>query len=198
MAPKQTQRIGIFLALALVMAATRLHHFDPLPDASWAVFFLGGFWLRGATRWAFPLLLALAVLVDYIVITSSGLSFFQHYCVSPAYWTIAPGYLALWMGGQWLAQRRPALDLRTLGLAVGALLVSEFVCYLLTNGSFYWMSANVPQPRSFGAWMENFGDWYLIFLKTTAMYVAVGAVLHVTVTQLAGSLKASQSHGARQ
>ena len=34
MAMTQTQRLGIFSLLALVMAATRLHHFDAIPDAS--------------------------------------------------------------------------------------------------------------------------------------------------------------------
>ncbi|HEX7817529.1 hypothetical protein [Dyella sp.] len=198
MAPKQTQRIGIFLGLALVMAATRLHHFDALPDASWAVFFLGGFWLRGAARWAFPLLMALAVLVDFYVITSLGMNFFDHYCVSAAYWMLVPGYLALWMGGSWLALHQSGLSVRTLGLAVAALLVSEMVCYTLTNGSYYWLSATVPQPRSFHAWFANYGDWYLAFLKTTAIYAAVGLGLHVVVTQLASSLKGSTAHGVRQ
>lgn len=198
MAPKQTQRIGIFLALALVMSATRLHHFDALPDASWAVFFLGGFWLRGSTRWAFPILMALAVLVDFFVITHAGISFFDNYCVSAAYWMLAPAYLSLWIGGSWLAGHQRGLGLRTLGLACAALLVSEFVCYLLTNGSYYWMSATVPQPRSMANWFANFGDWYLPFLRTTAIYAAIGAVLHVVVTQLAGTLKAGQQHDAKQ
>ena len=53
MAKTATQRLGIFLALAVVMAATRihislLHH--ALWDASWAIFFLAGFWLRGTGR----------------------------------------------------------------------------------------------------------------------------------------------------
>lgn len=47
-------RVGLFLVLALVMAATRINHFGALPDASWAVFFLAGFYLRGSARWAFP------------------------------------------------------------------------------------------------------------------------------------------------
>ncbi|MEO6927038.1 MAG: hypothetical protein ABI129_10270, partial [Rhodanobacter sp.] len=91
MATTPTQRLGIFALLALVMAATRLHHFDALPDASWGVFFLAGFWLRGSARWAFPLLIAEAVLVDFFVITGSGLDFWSHYCVSPAYWFL-PAY----------------------------------------------------------------------------------------------------------
>ena len=52
MAMTQAQRLGIFLALALVMALTRgsigIHHFEAFPVASWGVFFLAGFWLRGA------------------------------------------------------------------------------------------------------------------------------------------------------
>ena len=78
MATTPTQRLGIFAALALVMAATRVHlslfHHD-VWDASWGVFFLAGFWLRGTGRWAFPLLMAEAVLVDYLVITRMGISF---------------------------------------------------------------------------------------------------------------------------
>ena len=90
-----TQRLGIFVALAVVMAATRmhhsiLHHFDALLDASWGIFFLAGFWLRGAGRWAFPLLMAEAVLIDYLVISGQGLDFWSHYCVSPAYLALLP------------------------------------------------------------------------------------------------------------
>lgn len=185
----QIQRVSIFIALALVMAVTRIHHFDVLPDASWAVFFLAGFWLRGSARWAFPLLLAEAVLVDFVVITQQGINFWSHYCVSPAYWFLIAAYAALWLGGSWLAKHQRGLRLPTLGLAVLALLASEAVCYLISNGSFYWISASVPAPRSFGAWFVNLGDWYLPFLETTAVYVALGAVLHVLVTQLSRTLQ---------
>ena len=195
MAKTQTHRIGIFLMLALVMAATRLHHFSTLPDASWGVFFLAGFWLRGSARWAFPLLIAEAVLVDFFVITGAGLDFWTHYCVSPAYWTM-PAYLgALWFGGSWLARHQSGLRLPTLGLAAVALVVSETVCYLISNGSFYWLSASVPLPRSNAGWFANLGDWYLPFLGTTALYAGLGAVLHVGVTLLARSLRGASQPG---
>jgi hypothetical protein len=189
MASKQIQRLGIFLALALVMAATRLHHFDALPDASWGVFFLAGFWLRGSARWAFPLLMAEAVLVDFFAITGQGMNFWSHYCVSAAYWFLIPSYFSLWLGGSWLAKHQSGLRLPTLGLAALALLASEGACYLVSNGSFYWLSDSVPAPRGFGSWFANLGDWYLPFLGTCALYVAIGAVLHVLVTQLARTLK---------
>ncbi|GAB2587470.1 hypothetical protein ISP15_06820 [Dyella jejuensis] len=185
MATTQTQRLGILAALALVMAATRMHHFDALPDASWGIFFLAGFWLRGSARWAFPLLMAEAVLVDYIAITHMGINFWSHYCVSAGYWFLVPAYGALWLGGSWLAKHHAGLRLSTLALAAAALLVSENLCYLISNGSFYWLSAHVPAPRSFGAWFQNMGDWYLPFLQTTALYVGLGAVLHVLAVQIA-------------
>ncbi len=200
MAMTRTQRWVIFLALALVMAVTRIHlslFNHDVRDASWAVFFLAGFWLRGSVRWAFPLLMAEAVLVDYLVIRGQGLDFWSHYCVSPAYWALIPAYFSLWLGGSVLARYQRGLHLSTLGLAVVALLVSEAACYVISNGSFYWISANVPQPRSFSAWFENMGDWYLPFLTTTAFYVAIGAMLHVLVIQLARTLGHATSRDLR-
>jgi hypothetical protein len=197
MAKTQIQRVGIFLLLALAMAATRLHHFGALPDASWGVFFLAGFWLRGSARWAFPLLIAEAVLIDFFVITGQGVDFWSHYCVSVAYWFMPAYFGALWFGGSWLAKHQVGLRLQTLGLAVVALLVSEAVCYLISNGSFYWLSASVPQPRTLASWFVNLGDWYLWFLDTTVRYVGIGAVLHVLVVQLARVLRQSDRPGLR-
>ena len=178
-----TQRTLILALLAVLMIGTRVNHWTPIPDASWAVFFIGGFYLRNWTRWAFPLLMVLAVVIDYAVITGQGMSFWQHYCVSAAYWFLVPAYFAMWAGGLWVA-RNYSRSWRTLGLTVVALLASVAVCQLLSQGSFYWLSANVPAPRSFGAWFANLGDWYLPFLQTTALYVGLGAVLHVLAVQL--------------
>jgi hypothetical protein len=184
----QTRRLGIFIALALMMAATRIHlslFQHDVRDASWAVFFLAGFWLRGNARWAFPLLMAEAVLVDYLVITQQGGDFWSHYCVSAAYWFLLPSYASLWLGGSWLAKRQHGLRPQTLGLAVMALLVSVSVCYLVSNGSFYWLSDSVPLPRSMASWSANLGQWYLPFFETTALYVGLGALVHVLALQLA-------------
>ncbi|WP_266168410.1 hypothetical protein [Dyella subtropica] len=191
MATTQNQRLGIFLALALVMAATRVHlslfHHD-VWDASWGIFFLAGFWLRGSVRWAFPLLMAEAVLVDYLVISNQGINFWDHYCVSAAYWFLVPSYFSLWMGGSWLAGQKTGLNLRSLGLAAMAMLASWAVCYVISNGSFYWLSSSVPQPRSMAAWFSNLGDWYLFFLETMALYAALGLAVHALVLQLTRTL----------
>ncbi len=171
------QRIGIFSILAVLMAATRLHHFAAAPDASWAVFFVAGFYLRGSSRWAFPLLVALAVLVDFIVISSQGLDFWSHYCVSPAYWFLLPSFALLWAGGSGLRSRYQGLGWNALGALVLSLVVATTACYLVSNGSFYWLSPSVADP-SFAGWMKNLGDWYFAYLSTTVAYVAIAAAVH--------------------
>ncbi|MEP7184930.1 MAG: hypothetical protein ABI767_03755 [Rhodanobacter sp.] len=191
MVKTMTQRLVILMALVAVMAATRIHlsllHHNIL-DASWAIFFLAGFWLRGAGRWAFPLLMAEAVLVDYLVINGQGIDFWSHYCVSVAYWFLIPSYFSLWLGGSWLAKHQVGLRLQTLAMAAVALMVSWASCYLLSNGSFYWLSDSVPLPRTFDSWFANLADWFLPFLGTTVLYVGIGAVVHVLAVQMGRAL----------
>lgn len=181
-------RVGILLILALVMAATRINHFAPLPDASWAVFLAAGFYLRGQWRWAFPLLLAEAVLIDYLVISAQGLAFWNHYCMSPAYLILLAAYPLLWVAGAFLRGQYRGLDLRSLALLVGTAFVAVNLFYLVSNGSFYWLADSVPLPRSFGAWMQNLGDWYPAYLRINLTYVAAFAAVHVLVVLAAQRL----------
>lgn len=208
-----SQRVGVLAILALVMAATRVNHFAALPDASWAVFFIAGFYLssaadaraplfsaRGATRWAFVLLVALAVLIDYVVITAQGIGFWDHYCVSPAYWFLLPAYFTLWSGGAWLRRHYAGLRWRELGMLAGALVAAVSVCYLISNGSYYWLSDGWLTPgraRSFGGWIENLGDWYLPYLRTNLMYGAIAAALHVGTALAAREIRMLASRRAR-
>lgn len=201
-------RLGVFAILAIVMVATRANlihlgtHIGSLPDASWAVFFIAGFYLRGSVRWAFPALMALAVGVDYAVISGQGLSFWSHYCVSPAYWFLVPSYAALWFGGAWLRQRYDGLHARELGLLLVSAVAAASVCYLVSNGSYYWLSnhwqAAAGVTASFGGWMKNLGDWYLPFIGLTLVYVAIAAVLHVLATRALGAMAGHGTAGEQR
>lgn len=179
-----SQRLLILTLLGALMAATRINHFAPIPDASWAVFFIGGFYLSTWTRWAFPTLMALAVAVDYAVITRSGTSFWSHYCVSPAYWCLVPAYFAMWAGGLWLQRQQVATNLRSLGQLAASFVTAVVVCQLVAQGSFYWVSASVANPTLAG-WWQNYADWLLPYMTSAAIYVGIAAVVHVAVTQLA-------------
>ncbi|MDO5505470.1 MAG: hypothetical protein Q4F49_04145 [Pseudoxanthomonas suwonensis] len=179
----RSSRLLTFAALAVLLAATRMHHFAVVPDASWAAFFLGGLALRGSTRWAFPALMALAVAVDWLVITRSGMSFWQHYCVSPAYWMLIPAYFAMWAGGMWLRGREAGFDGRGAGLLALALPLSVITCHLLAQGSFYWIA--VAEPTVAG-WWKNYTDWLLPYMGSAALYVGLAVIGHGVMTQLRG------------
>ncbi|MEO6102581.1 MAG: hypothetical protein ABIP44_02950 [Pseudoxanthomonas sp.] len=184
------QRATVFALLVLLLVSTRLNlptsvtHFGPVPDASWAAFFIGGFYLRTWTRWAFPVFMALAVLVDYLVISGQGMDFFAHYCMSAAYWFLVPAYFALWLGGMLTRRYYKEANGKALAVLVASLVGAVVACHLLSQGSFYWISDSVAQP-SLAGWWKNYSDWFPGYLRTTAIYVGLAVIAHVGVTQAA-------------
>lgn len=170
-------RLALFAVLALLMAATRLNHFGMVPDASWAVFFLGGFYLWSNTRWAFPALMVLAMAVDYVVITGNGASFWSHYCMSPGYWMLLPAHFALWAAGAGLRRFGQDKPLRQLAGLAPALLVGVAACHLFAQGGFYWLASAVAEPTLAG-WAANYGHWFMPYLGTTALYVGLALPVH--------------------
>jgi len=93
----------LFAALLVLMVATRFKHFGDalhLPDASMAVFFLGGLYLR--RHLSFVLFVALAVLLDWVSIAYAGVSDF---CVTAAYAFLPLAYAVLWYAGRGYASR---------------------------------------------------------------------------------------------
>ena len=191
------QRATVFALLVLLLVSTRLNlptaitHFGPVPDASWAAFFIGGFYLRNWTRWAFPVFMALAVLVDYVVITGQGMDFFAHYCMSAAYWFLVPAYFALWSGGMLTRRFYKEANGKALAVLAASLVGAVVACHLLSQGSFYWLSDSVTDP-TFAGWWKNYSDWFLPYLTSTAIYVGLATIVHVGVLQ-AARLRASAS-----
>ena len=185
-----TQRAILFTLIASLLMATRLNlpaaltHLGPIPDASWAAFFLGGFYLRSWTRWAFPVFMALAVLADYVVISGQGMDFFAHYCMSAAYWFLIPAYFALWFGGMLVRRFYVEANGKALAVLAASLFGSVVLCHLLSQGSFYWISDSVADP-TFAGWWKNYSDWFLPYLRTTAIYAGLAVIVHVGVTQAA-------------
>lgn len=179
--------LAVFAALALLMAATRAHHFGAIPDASWAVFFAAGVYLTGHQRWAFPALMALAVVVDYVVISATGVNFWSHYCVSPGYWFLLPAHAAMMAAGQWAASAGLAPRWALLGRLVLALAVGTAACHLLVQGGFYWFSSSVAEPTLAG-WAKNWSDWLLPYAQVAFAWVAVIGALHLAVQPLLARL----------
>jgi hypothetical protein len=182
-------RLAILIALTLLIVATRSHHFGAVPDASWAAFFAAGFYLRGDVRWAFPWLMAVAVVVDVLVTRASGIGFWDSYCVSLGYGFLLPAYFSLWAGGAWLRGLQPQAGsaARRLGALLLALVASVALCHAFAQGGFYWLSDVVAEPTVAG-WLSNYGHWLLPYLRTAAIYVALIAAVHLAGAALAARL----------
>ncbi|MDD2759988.1 MAG: hypothetical protein PHH11_06800 [Methylomonas sp.] len=157
------------VALMALMAATRFHHFGTpfaLPDASLAVFFLAGLWLGG--RYLFLTLLVEAGVIDYLAITKLGVSDF---CVSKAYIFLIPTYAAMWLGGK-CCRHIGDLTVANLMRQFGVLIVATSTAFLMSNGSFYWLSGRYTDTH-WAQYIERFAMYYPPYLTTAVLYVVV-------------------------
>lgn len=171
-------QIVIGIALAALMLATRGQHFPTvkqvLPSASWAVFFLAGVYLRPA--WVLAALFGLASFLDFAAINWQGVS---DYYVSPAYIALIPAYAALWFGGRWFAGHYSVKPVALLWLAA-SVLVSVFVCELISSGSFYFFSGRFAEP-TLAEFAGRIVKYFPAFLGSTTFWIATVALVHTTV-----------------
>lgn len=185
------KRTAILLTLVVGMLATRLYHFGAVPDASWALFYLGGFYLRSYR--SFAVMIAGAVVMDYIATQHLGVS---SYCLSPAYGFVLPAYAALWCGGMWFRNHCRGLQPRNLAPLAASLLTAISACFFISNASFYWLSGRVAAPNLIG-WLTNAREWYPYFLRVPCAYVGVAVAVHVVALRLIPlSLRTAFSHSA--
>lgn len=169
------QQTLILAALAALMAVTRTQHFvtafHNFPDASLAIFFLGGIYLR---RPVFFLLLALeAVAIDYVAINFAGVS---AYCVSIAYSFLAVSYLVAW-GGGFLAQRRFERSASFAAELALTAVIATSLGFLIANSSFYWLSGRIAQPSLAGYWAQT-TLYFAPFVGAACGYIAAAVAAH--------------------
>lgn len=173
----RTNFYWVAAALTSVMLATRVGHIGDwvhLPDASMAVFFLGGLYLRRYI--AFACYMLLAIVIDWAVITYGGVSSF---CVTWAYAFLVPAYAALWYGGRLYASKLDGTALSFVG-AFGVALVSASISFAISNGSFYWLGGRHPNPDVAG-WLAGAWRWGPQFVEVTLGYVAAALAAHAII-----------------
>ncbi len=166
-------QLYVGLGLAALLWLTRGQHFGglDLPSASWAAFFLAGVLLK--PRWVFAALFSLASLVDFVAIGWLGVS---DWCLSPAYWALVPAYGSLFFGGRLYARlHRDSLS----GIATlsAVAVLSAFVCYVISGGSFLYFSGRFAEP-TLAMLGEHIATYYPAYLASMSFYVGVAAVLY--------------------
>ncbi len=187
----QSKTIWIGVALAMLMALTRFNHFGSaaaLPDASYAVYFLGGLYLaraRGALL-VLALLLVEAALVDYYAINFRGVS---GWCVTSAYGFLVFAYSSLWFVGRWYAPRHDLTGKGLLGLCAAAVAAGS-VAFIIANVSFYLLAGYFGR-MSAAEYASSVAQYFAPYVEVAVLYIGCAVVLQMLYSMLAG-----KRHGA--
>jgi len=178
--------ISLIGLLAVVMAATRFNHFGTafsLPDASYAVFFLGGLYLAKTARLslvAFVVLVIEAGLIDYDATVFQGIS---DWCVSPAYWFLIPTYASLWLAGSWFALGNSPAGNNTMGwisgLGVTVFAASSFA-FLFSNATFFFFSGRFTD-MSLIEYVSRIAQYYVPYVSVALLYIATAVAIQMAI-----------------
>lgn len=175
LAPKQQWLIAGLLLVAMLL--TRSHLLNHLQDASWAIFFLAGFYLRSYL--GFPVFMGAAFLIDIAVISITGM---DNFCLTLAYAFMVPAYFALWGAGRWFAGHyqygMPCL--LKLGLAAVA---GTLVAFVISNAGFYAFSGHFTE-MAVAEFVTAIRQYLPMYLQTTLFYLMAATLIHVAVWQV--------------
>ncbi|MEE9445613.1 MAG: hypothetical protein V3V19_08100 [Cocleimonas sp.] len=172
--------------LLLILIVTRAHFFNHIQDASWAIFFMLGFYVRNVL--GFPIFWLVAFAVDLIVIESKD---GESYCFTVSYPFLIPAYASLWAAGRWFSGHYSE-NLKGLLYFVVAAVVGVTVCEIVSSGGFYWFSGRF-ENTNVTEFAGRITAFLPMFMKTTLMYLGIAAAVHLIVIQ-AGKLGGKESH----
>ncbi len=173
------QSAYLFIILMAALITSRGHHFDVLfhlPDATLAVFFLAGLYLR--SPWFLGGFFMAAGLTDYLVIQGGVSSF----CVTQGYVLLIPTYLSMWIGGRWF-QKVMGETMVSLGYLAGIFSVATFTAFLLSSGGFYLLSGYFPHP-SFLEFAGRIVKYFPGYIAYTGLYVVLSVPAHILAMRL--------------
>lgn len=175
---------AIGLLLVLLMILTRSHHFASvhhLADASWAIFFLAGVYLRSA--WPLLGFFALSWGLDFAAYTWGGVSDF---CITPAYGFLLPAYGSLWLAGRWYAKRHQFTWHTVMPLSL-SVMTGLTLCELFSSGGFYFFSGRFAETTliEFG---ERLVQYFPLYIESFVFYLGIAIVIHALFTLIVQQL----------
>ena len=173
-----TRIVAIIAAFAVLMAATRFSHFGSavsLPDASLAIFFLGGLYLSRYAKlsaYVFAALILEAGVIDYYATSVQGVS---DWCLTPAYWFLIPTYGGVWLIGRWFASRF-TLQGKGLLMLVAAAWAANSFAFVSSNAAFYLLSGHFADMRV-ADYAGSVAQYYVSYVSVAMLYIACAAAM---------------------
>lgn len=165
-------------ALMALMILTRSNLFSHLADASWAIFFMAGFYLthQSLRRLAFPVFFLLAFVIDLVVIDAQG---GVHYCFTPSYPFLIPAYAAMYFAGRWFAANYEE-NVRGLFKFTASAFVAVAVCFFVSNLGFYFFAGKFENMTVL-QYANSVAQYLPGYLKTTAVYLSTTGIIHLLI-----------------
>ena len=166
-ATQQTYAKPLLIAavVAVLMLLTRGSHVlthVSLPDASLALFLVGGLLLR-RLGW-FALFVVLATAIDF---SAAAVDSIQAFCLTAGYWGMLPTYAVMWLAGVWLGRQSNRLDALKFSLAS---VVATFFAFVISTQTYYLFSGRFPNTGLLET--IQYGWNYLpSYMGYTAMYL---------------------------
>lgn len=154
------------------------------PDASWAVFWLLGFWTT-RIHWLVTAFIA-SVTADYFAVQSGT----SADCFTLAYIFLAPSYLSLWTTGSW-AQHRLMPEVKSWSLVCLSVFAGVFFCFTCANIGMY-ITADTVDSISTWEYALTVAHYLPLYLATTSLYVGIGALIAYLIKQIPSLIHSNQ------
>lgn len=160
----QYKQLILVITIAFFMLLTRgSHTLTPfeLPDASLALFLLGGLFLQ-RSAW-FVAFFILATIIDF---GAAALDPAQGFCLTNGYWGLIPSYGVMWLGGLWLSKQVDAfnaLKFSVVGMA------TTFMAFVISTQTYYLFSGRFPANGIIES-MQHGWEYLPSWMGFSAMY----------------------------
>ncbi len=184
------KHLPIAAAIAFLMLLTRGSHVltsVSLPDASLALLFIGGLYLRKAA-W-FGLFVALATAIDF---GAAAVDSLQGFCLTAGYWGMLPTYAAMWLAGVWLSKQTNSFDALKY-TAAGVL--ATFLAFVISTQSYYLFSGRFPANGVIES-LQHGWEYLPSYMGFTTIYLVAFWVLAKALPKLNLAVKTSSGTAA--
>lgn len=166
-----SKQLMIAAAIAFFMLLTRGSHVlthVSLPDASLALFLLGGLLLKRVS-W-FAVFFVLATVIDF---GAAAFDPAQGFCLTNGYWGLIPAYGAMWLGGLWLSKQKDvfAPNLKAISAYALVSLVTTFIAFVISTQTYYLFSGRFPAKGLIES-MQHGWEYLPSWMGFSAMYFA--------------------------
>jgi hypothetical protein len=160
--------------LAFFMLLTRGSHVltqVSLPDASLALFLLGGMLLGTSsvsrTAW-FAGFFVLATVIDF---GAAALDPAQGFCLTNGYWGLIPAYAVMWFGGLWLG-KQDAFAVNNIFTYSLVTMLATFLAFVISTQTYYLFSGRFPASGVVES-MQHGWEYLPSWMGFSAMYFVV-------------------------